>query len=113
MKIGLSKNPSSTIECGSESNICVAQPKVIITLGNAALKVLANLIRPDKKIPGKLSPSSELYGTTFEIIGPSGKQITFLPLAHPAAPKIYQIAHDSWVEAGALKKRRYIDGPAT
>jgi len=74
--------------------LVAARPSIIVTLGNAALRVLRALLdSPDG--PTKLSPGSE-YGTS-HLVRIAGRPLRWLPLAHPAAPKPYQVAHSSWL----------------
>lgn len=70
-----------------------AAPALVVTLGNAALRVMREMVGD---LPAKLSPDAE-YGrrhrTQFE-----GRAFDVLPLAHPAAPRVYQDAHQRWCE---------------
>jgi uracil-DNA glycosylase len=68
------------------------QPDVVVTLGNAALRVLAAMA-DDRPAITKLV--AENYGKTIGITI-SGVQFSWLPLAHPAAPTMYQEAHAEW-----------------
>lgn len=73
-----------------------AKPSIIITLGNAALRVMRQILGT-QSIPEKLVPSEALYGKPVDIAALGGKEI-LLCLAHPAAPKQYQIVHDGWIK---------------
>lgn len=74
--------------------LAACRPDCIVTLGNAALRVLSSLCSPPAA-PLKLAPD-ERYGHPV-MIASDGRTIEWLPLAHPAAPKRYQRAHDTWV----------------
>lgn len=74
-----------------------ARPELVVTLGNAALRVLRELCDVDAvDDPGTaLRPDEAVYGQRRPVrIGPATAQ--WVPLAHPAAPKPYQRAHDAW-----------------
>lgn len=73
--------------------IATAAPDVIVTLGNAALRVLRELLG-DSAAPTKLSVPG--YGTE-RSASINGGQLTWWPLAHPAAPASYQAAHGDWI----------------
>jgi len=70
-----------------------ASPGVVVTLGNAALRVLRQIV--DGELPQRLRSDAETYGkplpARFE-----GQAFEVLPLAHPAAPTRYQDAHARW-----------------
>lgn len=77
------------------SELRTASPELLVTLGNAALRVAAGLVEcAEGTPPMKLSP--EGYGRKLAIRF-EGRELTWLPLAHPAAPKPYQDAHRAWV----------------
>jgi uracil-DNA glycosylase len=72
-----------------------ASPDWVITLGNAALRVLTGLIdEVPAPLPHRLVPNNT-YGQVLEV-RLLGRNIRWLPLAHPAAPRDYQTAHDQW-----------------
>lgn len=73
----------------------VARPSVIVTLGNAALRVLRSLL-DERRAPAKLS-AGESYGEPVDL-ALDGRPVHWWPLAHPAAPKPYQDAHARWIE---------------
>lgn len=79
------------------SELTIASPHTVITLGNAALRVLRHLL-------GSKTPATKLtipgYGQPIEV-NQEGFVFTWLPLAHPAAPTPYQDAHSSWLRARA------------
>lgn len=81
-----------------KKELACAQPELIITLGNAALRVFRQLIKLTAGDPGeKLSPSTDAYGRKFKVQIDSCVA-EWLPLAHPAAPKVYQGAHNTWLK---------------
>lgn len=80
--------------------LTTARPERIVTLGNAALRVLARLAHHsnNKSIPVRLSADSMIYGKPIAV-HVNGRQVEWFPLAHPAAPKPYQDAHKAWLAA--------------
>ena len=103
----LAKHPSENdIVNGAQSDrlrveLAIAKPALIVTLGNAALRVCrTELIQPIDKVPAKLS--IEDYGMKFRVKLKKANGIDhyaeLLPLAHPAAPKVYQAAHAKWMQ---------------
>ena len=77
------------------SEVEQASPEIIVTLGNAALRVLKELFNTNISIT-KLSSVSAKYGQSFEV-RLTGKIAKWYPLAHPAAPATYQVAHEKWM----------------
>jgi uracil-DNA glycosylase len=79
------------------AELVAARPRMVVTLGNAALRVVAELGGAGH-IPRKLSPVGELYGKPLE-----GRiedlKFEWLPFAHPASPAPYQRAHQKWAAA--------------
>lgn len=73
--------------------LTLAAPDVIVTLGNAALRVLRKLLG-DAAAPTKLSVGD--YGTELSA-NLDGHGMSWLPLAHPAAPQPYKVAHETWM----------------
>ncbi len=73
-----------------------ARPDKIITLGNAALRVMTNLVETKSDVPRKLVADVNFYGKPITVHTNSGHAMQWFPLAHPAAPKIYQAAHFIW-----------------
>ena len=77
-----------------------AQPKVIVTLGNAALRVLRTVLAKDggSNAPAALSAGRE-YGKAVSLrLG--GRSVTWLPLAHPAAVRTipaFRTVHRAWM----------------
>jgi hypothetical protein len=74
-----------------------ARPQIVVTLGNAALRVLAALGGAGQR-PRRLSPVGDLYGKPLGG-GIEGLKFEWLPLAHPASPAPYQRAHQEWAAA--------------
>lgn len=91
---------SESLDTQSE-RICrqieAAHPERLVTLGNAAGRVIASLSgsRDFKKL------TMEGYGTPRDI-ELCGQTVTWVPLAHPAAPKRYQEAHAAWLGRGGF-----------
>ncbi len=72
----------------------VAQPKLVVTLGNAALRVFAKLAAVAE--PELLKPNKD-YGTE-RIVSVVGQAVTWLPLIHPGQrSKEWQAAHTRWI----------------
>ena len=73
-----------------------AQPRIVVTLGNAALRVFAQFANVAD--PALLKPNKD-YGTEV-IVTIAGKQVTWLPLVHPGQrSKEWQAAHAKWIRA--------------
>jgi uracil-DNA glycosylase len=74
------------------NQILAADPEIIISLGNAAARVLASLSgRPDKE--GVLTPAT--YGDQRRV-NLRGHQIRWQALVHPATPKAWAERHVAW-----------------
>lgn len=71
------------------------QPVRIVTLGNAALAVIRDLVPREGGADVKRLSAGEGYGTPI-IARVEGRRVKILPLAHPAAPPRYQVAHEAW-----------------
>ena len=80
------------------AEIRVCGPDRIITLGNAALRVIRHLAGAPEDVPARLSADAS-YGTPRQLVV-GGHSIQLLPLAHPAAPAVYQQAQRGWLESG-------------
>jgi hypothetical protein len=74
-----------------------AHPAVLVTLGNAAGRVIASL--SDNRDFKRLAADD--YATPREITF-CGSTMTWVPLAHPAAPKRYQDLHAAWLARGGF-----------
>lgn len=74
----------------------ISVPRLVVTLGNVALRVFAQLANVPE--PELLKPNKD-YGTeTTVLIG--GKSVTWLPLSHPGQrSKEWQAAHTKWMRA--------------
>lgn len=85
------------------SELDAAWPTRILTLGNAALRVLAQLVHAARgtSIPNRLSADAAGYGQPV-LVHLQGRSVEWIPFAHPAAPKPYQDAHRAWL---ALPRR--------
>ena len=79
------------------SELYAAKPEMVITLGNAALRVMRELV-DFATAPAKLAASMEVYGKPIAIQIEGKLRAVWYPLAHPAAPKVYQQAHICWIE---------------
>lgn len=79
-----------------------AAPERVVTLGNAALRVLRELV--DGELPKKLS-ADRGYGDSI-VVRFEGRELEVTPLAHPAAPNSYQDAHAGWANNRAGIARR-------
>jgi uracil-DNA glycosylase len=75
-----------------------ARPDLVITLGNAALRVLRSLLGAED-LPIFLT--LEQYGVQHTIRA-GGRSVRCLPLAHPAAPARFRAAHAHWASELAL-----------
>jgi uracil-DNA glycosylase len=73
--------------------LATAAPDIVVTLGNAALRVLRTVAGASDGA-SKLQANSN-YGTELAL-SVGGRRMTWLPLAHPAAPRVYQDAHSTW-----------------
>jgi len=83
--------------------LVLAKPDLVITLGNAALKVFSRFVQNEAiPVPEKLSSSRDHYGHRYNVKIIEGRKVTWLPLAHPAAPPAYQKTHANW--AGKRKQ---------
>jgi hypothetical protein len=81
-----------------------ASPDMIVTLGNAALAVVREILpRTGGADTQKLSSSPEGYGTPVKLkLG--SRDVELLPLAHPGAPGLYQTAHTAWVASRMARR---------
>ena len=75
-----------------------AKPQIVITLGNAALRVLLHLVDAPRSAPSTLACDRSKYGKTISVRLPDGSRAKWFPLAHPASPTPFQKTHDSWIE---------------
>lgn len=72
-----------------------ASPSVIVTLGNAALAVIRDLLPRSGGADTRRLAASGDYGAVVKLrVGE--RDVELLPLAHPAAPPAYQDAHQAW-----------------
>ena len=77
------------------SQLAAASPELIITLGNAASRVMATLVGQSDQA-GKLETGS--YGLERSITIDE-RRVAWQALIHPAAPKPWQERHDQWLAA--------------
>lgn len=76
--------------------LSVVVPEMVITLGNAALRVL-RVVTQTKDGPAKLHPDAR-YGVEQPLL--IGKRRTIrLPLTHPNSPGVFEKAHMRWVRS--------------
>lgn len=68
------------------------RPETVVTLGNAAARVMADLVSM-----GSVTVQLTGYGTPIDV-KLDGRPARWYPLAHPAAPEQYQLAHTTWME---------------
>lgn len=71
------------------------RPELVVTLGNAALRVLRKSLNAGE-LPAKLSADEGVYGKPYTL-SVAGRVLEVFPLAHPAAPQVYQNAHAMWM----------------
>ena len=69
-----------------------ARPDLVVTLGNAAARVLAKLVGYE----GDARVSVASYGAE-RVFETGGRKVRWLALAHTAAPVQYRAAHEAWV----------------
>lgn len=82
-----------------QSLINAVNPRQLITLGNAALRIIRDLVVADVTAPTRLSVDPHRYANPVSVRFKSGRPAEWLPLAHPASPRPYQLAHDRWIES--------------
>ncbi len=75
--------------------IVAAQPTIVVTLGNAALRVVRDLADVPADAPKKLEAVRGTYGRRVPI-ELEGHAATWYPLAHPASPKPFRDQHGMW-----------------
>jgi hypothetical protein len=81
-----------------EAELRTAAPGIVVTLGNAALRVFRGLdiVKITSGDPGRrLQSDVTTYGQPATVTI-DGRTAEWLPLAHPAAPPAYQAAHEVW-----------------
>lgn len=82
-----------------KSQLISAQPKILVTLGNAASRIVTALAGHGGS--GKLT--ADAYGTPQEIeIG--GTSCTWIAAVHPATPAVWQTRHADWLTNGGFGK---------
>jgi len=82
--------------------LAACAPALVVTLGNAALRVVREIVDGGGEVPRKLNVHS--YGIHHSI-GIAGSRASLLPLAHPASPRVYQQAHHRWRTEEAARRR--------
>jgi hypothetical protein len=80
------------------NELVAAGAQTVVTLGNAALRVFRGLLDAVAG-PTKLA-ADETYGAGY-VVALAGMTARWFPLAHPAAPPMYQSAHATWKETVA------------
>jgi len=82
------------------NELASAHPELVVTLGNAALRVFRELaLEIPPEAPGKLSLLPGLYGSRIRVKLSTDRFIDWLPLVHPATPQRYRQAHEIWVKS--------------
>ena len=76
--------------------LSIARPDRVVTLGNAALQVFGEIVDSSECFIRRLTPDS--YGAPI-IVNVDRRKVEWIPLAHPAAPAIYQEVHKNWIAA--------------
>jgi uracil-DNA glycosylase len=75
------------------SQLAAADPELVVTLGNAAARVLARLGgQPDKEAV----LDAETYGRERQVVI-AGRSIRWQALVHPATPRVWADRHLAWV----------------
>jgi len=77
-----------------KAELDVANPQIVVTLGNAALRVFAALV-DGGRIRIKKLDAEDGYGDAIDV-AVLGRDLKWVPLAHPAAPEAYKKAHAKW-----------------
>jgi uracil-DNA glycosylase len=72
-----------------------ASPDLVVTLGNAALAVVRDLLPRIGGADTRRLTASADYGSIVKVRA-GDREVELLPLAHPAAPAPYQAAHVRW-----------------
>lgn len=79
-----------------------ACPQIVITLGNAALKVIVGQLEGDGVgLPTNLATADRPYGSRYEVASSRFGNLSVIPLAHSGAPDKFQKLHDMWIEEQA------------
>lgn len=73
--------------------LAACRPDIVVTLGNAALRVARELVEGLEL--RALVADAASYGRV-HVAGAQGRPLKVLPLAHPAAPAPYQALHTAW-----------------
>lgn len=81
------------------------KPDRIVTLGNAALAVVLELLPRVAGAELRRLSAGEGYGSPV-MVRLGGRKVELLPLAHPAAPPRYQATHDAWIAAMTRRRAR-------
>ncbi len=80
------------------NELTLAEPQVVVTLGNAALRVLMQLIAGNAEdLPKKLFADETTYGGRHRVQLLTGAVVEWLPLAHPGSPMSYKQTHKFWM----------------
>ena len=80
------------------AQIAAARPRMMVTLGNAASRVIASLGQTGRT--GKLSQDGYGLPSTVDI---SGTQFAWIALVHPATPAVWQERHREWLAGDAFR----------
>jgi uracil-DNA glycosylase len=77
--------------------IAAARPRVIVTLGSAASRVISSLAG----VPGSATLKADSYGAASSI-SIAGIDLSWVALVHPATPPVWQERHQAWLSADGL-----------
>lgn len=77
--------------------VAAARPKVIVTLGNAASRVISNLAG----VPGSGTLTTDGYGTPSKV-SIAGIDLSWVALVHPATPPVWQERHQAWLSTDRI-----------
>lgn len=81
-----------------QSQIGAARPSVIVTLGNAASRVIATLAGTTDS--GRLVEAGYGHPSSVTI---SSVNVSWIALVHPATPAVWQERHSTWLANGGFK----------
>ena len=80
------------------NQIAAAQPRLLVTLGNAAARVVNKLANNNGR--GSLNPDT--YGRPVDVTI-LGTPTRWIALVHPATPTVWQTRHQEWLDGGGFR----------